>query len=70
MKKVIHELFQFKLFLARSAFHNMEVLTPRPVRKSVKRKYQYDDTEKEKIPETQLVKVRFDCKYIYIYIYI
>ena len=35
----------------------MESRTPRPKRKSVKRKYQYDDSENNRISETQFTKV-------------
>ena len=38
----------------------MESRTPRPKRKSVKRKYEYDDSENNRISETQFTKVNLN----------
>ena len=43
----------------------MESRTPRPKRKSVKRKYQYDDPENNRISETQFTKVNLNTRINY-----
>ena len=43
----------------------MESRTPRPKRKSVKRKYEYDDVENNRISETQFTKVNLNTRINY-----
>ena len=43
----------------------MESRTPRPKRKSVKRKYEYDDSENNRISETQFTKVNLNTRINY-----
>ena len=44
---------------------DMESRTPRPKRKSVKRKYEYDDSENNRISETQFTKVNLNTRINY-----
>ena len=59
------------LKLSREFISKMAGTTPRLTRKSTKRKYRYEDDDRDVIPQTQYAKVNlFLCNLSYIYAFL